>query len=437
MNDPIRGKTWKQLEGVWLDAPGIALRFEESNSFLPASYKGGEGYAVALEEYAQPGHGQPPSPPIARHILKTFFLPGAERNARVTFLTGLRLAELMPVFAAAPARSVSGNATPREAVKPVHIEGYIAPYLPGKRLDSLWEEGWDPPREARIRLAAQLIEAVRILEAGSIAHADLSPGNILVLETTSSNPHLRLIDFDGFHHPKIANVPVSSEMGGRCFGTKGYRHKAFKLKDESVIVSSDRLAMAALIFELIALRAGELEELGRGHLLDQDDLDEGLVKAPANIISRWPEGWALVSEAAARSPEGAPSPARWFTALQQLARCEDVASMTPRPPGRRTALTMPPPAGTIILRIDRIDQPERRVRLTQSTNSFATVDSRLRWLRYVKTEDRVELVGVTDTPVFHRRLGKIVRHTGQLSIYIQAGDEIRWDDFTIEVDQIN
>jgi hypothetical protein len=308
------------------------------------------------------------------------------------------------------------------------VEGYLAPLVEGETLESLFNDGWDPPPALRLRMAALVCSSVEVLEAGELVHADLSMSNVMVIDHGTVEPDLRLIDFDGFHHPEVPTVPCSGERGGRGFGQDGYRHRTYSARDDTVIVTSDRCAMAALAFEIIALRPGDLDRLSRSTILDQRDVDAGRPSAPAAITARWPEGWSMLSRAfAAPSPAQAPAPAEWFEALIRLATSAPRSHMGVAP-GLASSDALP----STMLRIVE-NEVERRVHLRAETNSFGAVSPKLAWLSYVRSRAGVTLFGRTPHPLFLRRAGRLSRLKDDVSLVLEPGDEIKWTDFDIEV----
>lgn len=66
----------------------------------------------------------------------------------------------------------------------------VMEYIQGRSLDRFLQE--NPSWSLRRRVADELLEALQILHAQQIVHADLKPGNILI---TDVGNHVRLIDF--------------------------------------------------------------------------------------------------------------------------------------------------------------------------------------------------------------------------------------------------
>ena len=413
----LNAKILKSLEGTEHTLGGLTVRFERSSNHLPAARQGGEGYAAPVAT----SQGE-------RYMLKTYHLPTIERKQRITFLSRLELRDLLPVFEAVPSAVIDDALTTPDGTS-VAVAGYVAPFVDGETVEGLLNEGWDPPLPARLRLAAQLCSAVEVLESGGLAHADLSMSNVMIIDAGAAVPELRFIDFDGFHHADVPTVPCSDERGGRGFGQDGYRHRVYQAMDDTVTVTSDRCAMAALVFELVVLRGDDAGKLGRSTVLEQRDIAGGAVSAPAPIVARWREGWSMLERAfAAPRPENAPAPAEWYEAIVRFAT---------QAPHRSTPASRPGAAANgagvvVALRLVE-DGIERRVNLRGAGNSFASVSPRLAWLSYARSDAGVTLHGHTKDPVFVRRGGRLSRHREDIAIVIEPGDEIKWSDFEIQV----
>lgn len=424
----LNAKILKTLEGTAHSFGDLPLRFEKSLNHLPAARQGGEGYAAPVL-----------GPTGERYMLKTYHLPSRERKERMTFLTALKLNDLLPAFKAAPVGVVSGSVTPPSGMS-IGVEGYLAPFIDGETLEALLNDEWDPDPPERIFLAAQLCSAIQVLESGGLVHADLAMSNVMVMDADTDVPELRLIDFDGFHHEQVPVVPCSDERGGRGFGQDAYRHSVYQAMNDSVTVTSDRCAMAALLLELVALKPKDVEHLGRSTVLSQDDINAGQPSTLPQIIDRWPEGWQLLRSAfLAPCPEDAPTPSVWYDALVRLATRHGVNSGG-TPSSRRTGLGLTGLIGgypIVTLRIIEGEDGgiERRVNLRGAGNNFTAVSTKLAWLSYSRTGKDVILHGQPMDPnwVMVRRNGKLMKYTSILSLTIEPGDEIRWGDFEILV----
>ena len=406
----------KGLEGSTHTVASAVLAFEKSGSHLPAAREGGEGYAVPVKNSA------------GRFMLKSYFLPTEQRSQRATFISALELHEILPTLEAAPQSVISGELSP-PGQESLSIAGYLAPFIEGETFESVLNESHDLALKERVQLARQLCGTIRVLEANHIAHGDLAMSNVMITNFNGGTPSLRLIDFDGFYHPIVPKIPCSTERGGRGFGQDGYRHWSYQVMDDTITIKSDRAAMAALAFELVAFTSADSDQLRRATLLDQAEIDKGTPRTSDVVIARWPEGWELVKRAfGAPQPEMAPSPAEWHDALTRKYR----TLVTPLPP---PLAPLPQSSrASLALRIMERGQPERRVNLRNEGNSFAAVSSRLAWLSYLRTERGIELHGSPGgLPVFMNRAGKPTKFNNDIRILLQSGDQIQWDDFVFQV----
>ena len=278
---------------------------------------GGEGYVIPVVRLAE---GE-------RLMLKCYRLPSPERRQRIEFLSSLNMRQLpgLPAawFDAAPCMVVGTKVLvprPKGGQDEVEIEGYLATFIEGRTLEEcLADEAWDPTLETRRDLARHLCMAVQILEdADQLVHGDLSGRNILV--THGPRPELRLIDFDGFYHHRVRPILCTKAPGGRGWGSDGYRSPVYRSPDDSMVVTTDRVAMAVLAYELVVRRPGDATLLSRDTFLDQQAIDNMRPTLPQEIVDRWPEGWELVRQAiAANPPDKAPSPERWRAVITDLA----------------------------------------------------------------------------------------------------------------------
>jgi hypothetical protein len=411
---PLTPLVLKQLEGSTHLVASTLLAFEKSSNHLPAAREGGEGYAVPVLRANK------------RHMLKSYFLPTHERNWRTTFLSTLRLGEVLPTLEAAP-HSVIDARLPQAPSGEIAITGYLAPLIEGETFESLLNEQYTPERKARLALARQLCGTIRVLESSYVAHGDLAMSNVMITDIATGKPNLKLIDFDGFFHPVVPKIPCSRERGGRGFGQDGYRHRAYATMDKDVAVTSDRAAMAALAFELVTLQPSDFDELNRTTVLDQLDINAGKPTTSDTIIRRWPEGWKLVQRAfAATRPEFGPSPSEWY----ELVSTHYSPAVTPPPPPASRNSSRP----SFHLRVVELGQPERRVNLSGTGNSFASVSSRLAWLSYARAGTQVVLQGTPPAgPIFLTRANSPSKLPQPLSLPLEPGDALQWDEFKIEV----
>jgi len=417
----------QKLEGHIRPLAGVEFRFVESDNGKPATWAGGEGFAVPVDVRNN-----------GRHILKIFKLPTPERVRRARFLSTLALGSLrslpLPLFAAAPTWAVQGTlAVPDEGE--FAVNGHIARFVHGRSFEELLMKGWNPPLDVRTRLARQLCLAIEVLEGtGQLVHGDLSPANMMIVDADSASPKLCLIDFDGFYHPDVPPVPVSTDRGGRSWGTPGYRAPSFR-KGTDALVDSDRVAMAILVLELVALQPDDVDDLPGDTLLSQKDIDARSPTIPDQIAERWPEGWDLVQEAiAAEVATSAPAPKAWRHAIDRLERRS------------RAPLTEPAAVASmapIVVFVRQWGREDRQVRLHRPGGTFQPVSPELAWLHYMLEGDLLQLSGrLPPRPGSTRGEPLLVRHGGPhadwtrydggaVTATAHFGDVLHWGDSDI------
>lgn len=418
----------QELEGTTQEMSATTVRFLRSENGRPASWRGGESYAAPVEVF----------PSETKHILKMFHLPCPERHQRSGFLAALGLGTL-PVrdkpFAAAPSEAVRGLLTLRDQ-STLEVLGNLAPFVEGERFGDLLRAGESPSYRARLSLARQLAMAVEVLENGELVHGDLSADNIMIVDPLTDTPKLRLIDFDGFYHPSVPPVPYAADqVGGRAWGTPGYRAMAFR-RAPNMIVKSDRFAMAALIAELLLLTPEDTETvLGRETLLSQRDIDEHReLRIAADIEERCPEIFALLREAwVAPEPKAGPSPKRFRHVLDKLS-----LGRGERPVMRGEEDRFIDDLGMPFLVLARCaDREDKRLKLPRPTGTFYPANPGLSWLSYEVNGPEIRLWGKlpwgssAPIPLFVRFGGAgadAVQFDDTIHVTAQVGDVIHWDD---------
>lgn len=414
----IDARFLKLLYGEHRSIAGCWVRFDGQRQDIRA---GGEGYvAPVVVESAGPGQGS--FAPGEKLMLKVYKQPSPERRERVGFLSSIGLRELLPVFFAAPCAAVTdviaGPRSGGDAAPEVLVEGLLCPYVDGQGFNELLaRDEWDAPTEARCSIALQVCNAVRVLEGGGLAHGDLSATNLMITGLGGAWPEARLIDYDGFHHPQMPLIPVTvGRDGGRGWGSDGYRHSAYRVGDSMTVVSTDRVALAALVMELVVVRPGMLQALGRDTLVDQSVVDTNCIpRLPDEAVQLWPEGHELFVEAfGASSPELAPEPERWCRALRSLA-------------------APPAPARSWVLVVEDGSEAPRQAALARDENSLDGLSPKLSWLRYVRRGEVLELHGESESVVFVRRAGAMTRHRGRIAITVEPGDQVLWRNMALSV----
>lgn len=182
----------------------------------------------------------------------------------------------------------------------------------------------DFTEENRRAMAGQLCNAIVGLEKLNIVHSDLSPANIVIGKEADDDVHCVLIDYDGFHSPKVPKLPRQYDGNQvRMLGSPGYQHPSLMQRiktdngtDDSLFVENDRFALGVLCFELMTWTTQVSNNLDRTHLIDVDELERGKLVLPPAVKPVWPEGLKLLEDAvSAPDSNSLPSPEDWLRAL--------------------------------------------------------------------------------------------------------------------------
>lgn len=420
----------RQLEGQTIYVGGEPIRFEQATT-RPGTAQGrvltvvpfcaGKEAIVAWVTYKG-----------RRHALKLMRRPTPVRRQRIDFLLGLRLHGWgVPAFSAAPRLGLEGPIQLKGEERPIDLVGYLADYISGRSLMELMRgtsAEWDQiSLAARFKIAAQLAGAVQILERSHIAHGDLHPANILITDATSQDPQLRLIDFDAFHHPSEAWAPPVSKQEGRVVGAEGYIHPT-AFKEEQV--RSDRMSLAVLCCEIVALRTQHMQKRRRNGLFRQPELCARKDQLPDEIRELWPEGFRLLDQtlsAERYEVEGA-SPGEWLNALSAL-----LDAPVPDLRGRPCAglhLQVYLPGKTVPVQIP----------VSVSGTTFAAASPELGWLRLEMVPGnpgRAPSLRVTGNEVwpalFRRRNQELRSQIKEVCFDAQVGDLFEWKQYKILV----
>ena len=379
-----------------------------------------------------------------RYALKLFRKPSAERRRRMQFLTKLQLHEYHHAFDAAPRGVVKGQLTIPGSSDPVGVEGYLAKFIAAETLDTLVEEeNWDKySSEVRLSFAAQLCMAVQILEAANLVHGDLQPRNILLSKEVPKHSELRLIDFDGFFHPDKLTLPPIPAESIPTRGCDGYRHRHYLGNPDSKIITSDRLALAVLVYSIVGLRSRHAELRGSATLLplfDQEELNLGEAPTFAELSEEWPDGWALLCQAiTANSAEAGPSPEQWLNAIEQYGVTKPKNVSTSGALRRRATLYIEDPK-------DRGSVKQAKVEVGDQPISLGAACLELSWLQCTPlAQGRLKFAGTVPNLanakpiVFHfRKIGgeeeSDVSRTPYFEVEAVVGERISWNFFEIKI----
>jgi hypothetical protein len=391
-------------------------------------FGGNEGYAVACTAIL--GSGQIPA------ILKVFQQPSTLRDERSRFLVVEGIANLQPAWQFQGAPFMAAIDLFPGACSDV-VSGHVARFVgkqygapAAKSLDRMRDSDWFSITDAeRRRLAADLCEAVKTLEAQKFAHADISFGNVMVGPGPDGRQVAVLVDYDAFHHPNADQLKLPRAV--RPIGSIGFQSPETIRRartdvantDEGIFVASDRFALAVMCCEMVAW-SDKVRDLlladpkPRPNLLSDDIIvGRAVDRLPRAIIDAFPEGFALLGKAMRAGSDAAmPRPEDWLEVLVPLA--------TFRVP---------------VVHFYRFGPPEflhgKRL-LAGATDNFGGVDSQLASVRYEKVDETpvngasactVDLLFDGAAPVVHRKRAggtQIHRGPGGIRIRVAPGDDL-------------
>jgi hypothetical protein len=168
------------------------------------------------------------------------------------------------------------------------------------------------PKVERLFLCRKLSEKVEWLEAGSLAHRDLSCTNLML---DALNVDVHLIDWDSLYHPTLTPPPNAA-----C-GTRGYAAPFAKVDgvDEAGLTwceGADRFALTILNAEILTMNT-DSTLTGYGGLFEQEDLDRrsgrSVLDVRNSLRRAFPAAVKLLEEALiATRFEECPAPSRWI-----------------------------------------------------------------------------------------------------------------------------
>ena len=310
------GKSF-ELHSEVLQRP-VRFRIESAAEGTPRGPKRGEEAYGMLVDCDHPT-GLIPS------FLKILKIDAPGRLERNQFLMRLGLAGEHWMFQGFPYGSLS-----MVQIGGVAVLGHVSRQVRGPSgdvapsLKQLIETDWSFDLERRRRLAGQLCCTVHVLEGLELVHGDLSLGNVLVgWDWESGGGEVAVLcDYDGFYHPSQPLLPLEHQGKPvrRC-GSPGFFYpellEQIRKHAPDVAVRTDRMALGALVCQLMVWQSGTAEQLGRYELLDDSDIESrNLSRLPPSLWEAWPQGYDLLEEALkATSIESMPSPRRWLAEL--------------------------------------------------------------------------------------------------------------------------
>lgn len=238
-----------------------------------------------------------------------------ETMPRMSALASLRLSSRSEALRGAP-RSVLRGTQP----------GYLAGFCDGEPLLAYIERHpGDLP--ITVALGAALSRAVALAEEHGVAHGDLSPANVLVLEDAARVPRVRLIDFDAACIPGAEAPPR--------IGTPLYRAPEIIDGSTRPSVLSDRFSLGVMLHEMLLARhpwgtrdvdpdddAAQLAVIRSQQFVGADD-HEAAGGVPASVLGV--EIRRMLRRSMSVRGADRPSAAEWYAtlraALAQLWEC--------------------------------------------------------------------------------------------------------------------
>ena len=182
---------------------------------------------------------------------------------------------------------------------------------------------------ARLGIAEDFCKKVEALEAGRVAHRDLSATNVMLDDEHA----IHFIDWDSLYAPSL-RMPANTTIGTNGY-TAPYMREAGDDPRASWTAGADRFALAVLVLETFAAQRG-CAFTGDGCLLEQEEIHarRGLTldAATAAAGARAKDVIPLFAKAlAAKTPRECPGPRQWFRALKRSRPRRARAAARPQP----------------------------------------------------------------------------------------------------------
>lgn len=374
---------------------------------------GGEAYGVCA--VGREGDREIPA------FLKIFRHRVPLRDRRNRFLATLGLANRHWLFRGVP----FGFLTDR-TVKGIELHGNLSLRIrsrTGEVAPTVGElinhDRWTYSREQRARFCGQICCAVHALEGFGLVHGDISLGNVLIGWEAGLGEVATLVDYDGFYHPKLPPLPLKlGKHEIRRVGSPGFQAplllEEIEQDAERACVRSDRMALAALVFQLMVWEPEIRGQLGREQILEpRMTRERDLASLPPSIRSRWPEGFELLSRAFhSSSYRSMPSPRAWLGA---------VGGPNPGPPVLRVSNHRPRPPVS------------QKVALSSQTGDFAKVHAELSAVSFRRNgHGRVLLEFSWQAPVIQPS-SRSSRSPAGRAVELGAGDVVSSNFWKFEV----
>lgn len=149
----------------------------------------------------------------------------------------------------------------------------VTELLPGRTLSDLLETAPPEPLEA-LRIMDQILGGLAFAHAMGVAHRDLKPGNVHLVDVPGGPPSVKLLDFGlaKFHEPDAWGHHTKLTKVGALMGTPDYMAPE-QIFGPKVDARADVYAAGVLLFELLTGRTPfpytELTDLFRAHAVEK------------------------------------------------------------------------------------------------------------------------------------------------------------------------
>lgn len=430
----INAAALRQVYGASLqirtrDGADAVIRIPQQPTGWPRP--GSEAYGLRTELDIERPNGKETIPAF----LKLFRTEVKEREVRTKLLIAMELAKKSHFFHGIPFGWLG-----RFKINNVELNAHFTrmirgPYNGGPedffrlRGDGRWSR---IDAERRRRFAAELAAAVAGLERARIVHGDISPGNILIGQSSSGQDICILCDYDGYQNNRVPRLPRKADkLNCRPLGSPGYQYPALiqaietdPHSDGDIWVESDRFALGVAICEMLVW-SDQVDKIlqadGRGQLLPNELIkNRDLSRLPPRVIDAFPEGFLLLDKALrAGSPGAMPSPEDW---LRTLGFDEAVEYK-----GR--------PVVTVFGRRGNSRAKQGSFRLMNASGDFARAVPQLAGVKYAFDEQRLELQFAPTPAVRRRREGRLADvAAGGGAASANPGDIYYIGDWELEID---
>ncbi|WP_207453142.1 protein kinase domain-containing protein [Herbiconiux sp. SYSU D00978] len=275
---------------------------EDTGALLLRRYRLGDRISSGGSSIVYAAHDEQLDRPVAVKIFRTDAVTEeevAQQEREIRLLANLSHHGLVPLLDVG--LGLAGDGRPR-----IYL---VMERIGGESLRQRLRGGPLSLRETAY-LGFDVAEALEYLEYRKVVHRDIKPGNIMLVDYTSTNGRrrARLIDFG------IAQRATATGQLELSTGTAAYLSPEQAL-GKPVDNSSDIYSLGLVLLECLT---GELVFPGTVY----DSAAARLVNDPP-IPEHLPEGWQdLLRRMTARAPEDRPSPAEAATALRDLVVAE-------------------------------------------------------------------------------------------------------------------